>query len=387
MKTIAPMEPGSLRTILSVDAANTLVDGAAAIKSFRGGYGVGVTHSQAGIRVDLKNGTTFNELFLNGCPNPATYSVNESFTYHYTNASHTSLKWPPTATTGHPEYDADLTVSDSYQIAATEVFKLSDYFPYQVFQDNGSSFGRVGSIVQSYYPQTGVPSGGTFTLTISALHNGSVVSAPVTTSAIAYNASALKVSRILNALAPVIYVGGVTVSSYSLTGISGSGDAWFIEYVDGVRHGPNFADYLFISSNATNLQKGGGSIGYLAHLPNIYSYGVHYTKVTNQWRDHPSGSLTIGPYDVRMIVFSATKLEADDALYYSKSGAAEVEIPCGVSIGGMAHNTPIVKLNPGESLRIRCIDSGGAYILASGYIGVKPYACCPPSWQNQMSQT
>ena len=64
MKTIAPLEPGSSRTIVSASVANALVDGANSIKRMRGGYGVGVVHSQSGIRVDLKNGTTFNELFL-----------------------------------------------------------------------------------------------------------------------------------------------------------------------------------------------------------------------------------------------------------------------------------------------------------------------------------
>lgn len=385
MKTIAPMEPGSLRTILSVDAANTLVDGAAAIKSFRGGYGVGVTHSQAGIRVDLKNGTTFNELFLNGCPNPATYSVGESFTYHYTNASHSTLKWPPTATAGHPEYDADLTVSDSYQIAATEVFKLSDYFPYQVFQDNGSGFGGSGSIVQSYYPQVGIPTGGTFSLTIKALHNGTPLSIATITN-IAYDISPSSLASLINATTPAIHVGGVSITTYDPSA-RGATYGWAIDYYDGVRHGSGFADYLTISGNGSGLQKGGGSITYRAYLPNINSFGALFPVVSNTWRDHPSGSFTIGPYDLSMIVFSATKLEADDGLFYSKNGATEAEIRCGVSIRGMAHNTPIVKLNPGQSLRIRCIENGGAYVWASGYIGVKPYVCCPPSWQNAMSGT
>lgn len=394
MNKIEPIEAGNERTILSATVANALADGANGINRMRGGRGVYVTHAESGIRIDLKNNTTFNELLLAGCPVPSEYSVDDSHDYYKSSA--TLLKCPPTVPPVE-NYPTDWTdshvVSDSNFVGATETWNLADYFPHSIFWYNDCPIGdRPGSIIQSFYPQIGAPTGGAFNLVTNAYrHNPSgsttQTSGPSIIGPLPYNASAATVQAAINAFQPAIDVGGITVFDYDASGYSGASNGWYLEYSDGLRHGPYFGAgdnprSMTISGGFSTIQKGGATYTQTVYLPQLYSWGAFFWRLSNRWRDHPSGSLEIGPWPVKMVMFSATRIEADDGIFFSLNSGTEellgsMSSPC-------VKNTPIKTIPSGQTVRLRTMEAGGAYCWASGVLGVKPYHCIPPSWRNQL---
>lgn len=376
MKTIEPLVAGSARTILSSSLANQLVDGAKAIKGFRGGYGVSVTHSQEGIRVDLKNGTTFNELVLDGCPVPQVHLTDDGPFDYILALSGPGLRCPPVSN-GPSDRVSTVSNYSENRVGASVIYDLIDYFPYSTFHDGVCGiFPRTGSAVYSYYPQTGLITGGTFTLTVTQGASSS------TTAALNWTASD---SDITNALNPLAVVAAHYPHTLTVTTAWAQSGTYNVAYknIYVAWDGSYAPSGVNISGSGANLTNGAAQIIVVAQTNHQKQLEF---RPLNRWRDHPNGSMTVGPFTVPMIVFAATAIKCDDVLTFSNDGAGEYTILADTSTPCPA-NTPLCYLPANTACRFRNLDSGGAYIWASGKIGVKPPKCIPPSWWARLGLT
>ena len=262
-QSLAPLEEGSPRSIVSASVANTLIDGANAINQMRGDGSILVTHSDSNIVIDL------------GCPVPTlkqTSNTATSFPYYHTNAFLTSLIVPPVVNAFVDYIDA----TDSATVGADFTYDLNTAFPY---------------IDETYSP------------------------------------------------------------------------AFFWDQKPGTPP----ATWAPITGRTPT--------GVTAFPQTQSSPGVG-------WRDHPSGALTIGPFSTRVVVFSATKLMADDRLYYRINSGSETLLANIASFpDNFAKNQPIAALEIGDTMRFRVIETGGAYVWASGIVGVKRPHCVPKAWR------